>query len=460
MRVRHRHRRVPHAGGEYGERPLRRRACPRPPRACIPPAPGPCCGRTRRHGHRPPAGLRRGSSRGRAACGSWWHPPACGRRRRSRALRRAALPPRSSRPRPGLVARRGRARGSADPPPAPGRPPGRRSAATAPRSGRRSLRRPRRRRGCGRPWSSTPLSRRTSASSGDSGLRPAAADQGIGVDVHVGNLTASVHPGVGAARHGHRGAGGAQHGVECLLEVALHGAQAVLPGPAVEGGPVVGEVDAQPHGRQPIASGLGCCPRASSHPPAAGAPRRRVSRPRHGRRHAAHRRPRLRRLLHARERNGDQDRAAVLRGQPLHQPRLPGGGRVSPAAPRDRHRGADRARRPRGRPAAARAGHAGHRPRAGTPAGGGLPGALRRASPPTSVPTSVPAPSRRRVWPGTRRCRSSGATAPSQGGGAILGWLLGATIGPGTIAVILLLGPAVDLTSRMLGLDVHQRMEP
>jgi uncharacterized membrane protein YczE len=47
-----------------------------------------------------------------------------------------------------------------------------------------------------------------------------------------------------------------------------------------------------------------------------------------------------------------------------------------------------------------------------------------------------------------------------QGGGALLGWLLGATIGPGTIAVILLLGPAVDLTSRLLGLDVHQRMEP
>jgi uncharacterized membrane protein YczE len=47
-----------------------------------------------------------------------------------------------------------------------------------------------------------------------------------------------------------------------------------------------------------------------------------------------------------------------------------------------------------------------------------------------------------------------------QGGGASLGWLLGATIGPGTIAVILLLGPAVDLTSRVLRLDVHQRMEP
>ena len=43
-----------------------------------------------------------------------------------------------------------------------------------------------------------------------------------------------------------------------------------------------------------------------------------------------------------------------------------------------------------------------------------------------------------------------------QGLGALVGWLLGATIGPGTIAVILLLGPAVDLTSRLLHLDVHQ----
>jgi uncharacterized membrane protein YczE len=47
-----------------------------------------------------------------------------------------------------------------------------------------------------------------------------------------------------------------------------------------------------------------------------------------------------------------------------------------------------------------------------------------------------------------------------QGGGALVGWLLGATIGPGTIAVIVLLGPAVDLASRVLGLDVHQRMDP
>ena len=43
-----------------------------------------------------------------------------------------------------------------------------------------------------------------------------------------------------------------------------------------------------------------------------------------------------------------------------------------------------------------------------------------------------------------------------QGLGALVGWLLGATIGPGTLAVILLLGPAVDLTSRLLHLDVHQ----
>lgn len=43
-----------------------------------------------------------------------------------------------------------------------------------------------------------------------------------------------------------------------------------------------------------------------------------------------------------------------------------------------------------------------------------------------------------------------------QGGGALLGYLLGATVGVGTVAVIVLLGPLVDLTSRLLRLDVHQ----
>lgn len=43
-----------------------------------------------------------------------------------------------------------------------------------------------------------------------------------------------------------------------------------------------------------------------------------------------------------------------------------------------------------------------------------------------------------------------------QGGGALVGWLLGATIGAGTIAVVLLLGPLVDLTARLLHLEVHQ----
>lgn len=43
-----------------------------------------------------------------------------------------------------------------------------------------------------------------------------------------------------------------------------------------------------------------------------------------------------------------------------------------------------------------------------------------------------------------------------QGGGAVVGWLLGATVGVGTVAVILLLGPGVDLVSRVLRLDVHQ----
>lgn len=44
-----------------------------------------------------------------------------------------------------------------------------------------------------------------------------------------------------------------------------------------------------------------------------------------------------------------------------------------------------------------------------------------------------------------------------QGGGALVGWVLGATVGVGTVAVILLLGPCVDLVSRLLRLDVHQR---
>ena len=37
-----------------------------------------------------------------------------------------------------------------------------------------------------------------------------------------------------------------------------------------------------------------------------------------------------------------------------------------------------------------------------------------------------------------------------QGGGALVGWLLGADIGPGTILIILLLGPVVDLLRRTL----------
>lgn len=47
-----------------------------------------------------------------------------------------------------------------------------------------------------------------------------------------------------------------------------------------------------------------------------------------------------------------------------------------------------------------------------------------------------------------------------QAGGALVGWLLGATLGPGTLAVILLLGPAVDLVARTLRLDLHQQTDP
>ena len=40
--------------------------------------------------------------------------------------------------------------------------------------------------------------------------------------------------------------------------------------------------------------------------------------------------------------------------------------------------------------------------------------------------------------------------------GALTGWLLGGTVGLTTVIVIALLGPLVDLTSRLLRLDVHQ----
>jgi uncharacterized membrane protein YczE len=47
-----------------------------------------------------------------------------------------------------------------------------------------------------------------------------------------------------------------------------------------------------------------------------------------------------------------------------------------------------------------------------------------------------------------------------QGGGALGGWLLGATVGIGTLAVIFLLGPAVDLAARILRVDLHQQADP
>lgn len=44
-----------------------------------------------------------------------------------------------------------------------------------------------------------------------------------------------------------------------------------------------------------------------------------------------------------------------------------------------------------------------------------------------------------------------------QGGGALVGWLLGATLGVGTLLVVVLLGLAVDLASRLLHLDMDPR---
>ncbi|PKH40981.1 Uncharacterized membrane protein YczE [Nocardioides alpinus] len=47
-----------------------------------------------------------------------------------------------------------------------------------------------------------------------------------------------------------------------------------------------------------------------------------------------------------------------------------------------------------------------------------------------------------------------------QGGGAIGGYLLGATVGVGTLAVIFLLGPAVDVAARIMRVDLHQATDP
>ncbi|MCZ4499010.1 MAG: hypothetical protein JWQ74_1563 [Marmoricola sp.] len=41
-----------------------------------------------------------------------------------------------------------------------------------------------------------------------------------------------------------------------------------------------------------------------------------------------------------------------------------------------------------------------------------------------------------------------------QGGGALAGWLLGASIGVGTVLVIVLLGPVVDLAARLIRVDI------
>lgn len=48
-----------------------------------------------------------------------------------------------------------------------------------------------------------------------------------------------------------------------------------------------------------------------------------------------------------------------------------------------------------------------------------------------------------------------------QAGGALIGWLLGAAIGPGTLLVILLLGPMADALANWLpGFDVHAGRTP
>jgi len=46
-----------------------------------------------------------------------------------------------------------------------------------------------------------------------------------------------------------------------------------------------------------------------------------------------------------------------------------------------------------------------------------------------------------------------------QAGGALVGWLLGAGVGPGTVVVIFFLGPAVDRVARLMRLDISPRRD-
>ena len=126
----------------------------------------------------------------------------------------------------------------------------------------------------------------------------------------------------------------AQHRVDRLLEVSLNGAQPGLLGPAVEAGAVVGEVDSQPHrDNLPLHAAGSVWDAARVQRPSS----RRLALllfglpdPRHRRGDAAHRGPRLGRLLHPGQRPLDRWGDAVPRRQHRDQRGLPGhlGGRA------------------------------------------------------------------------------------------------------------------------------------
>ena len=162
------------------------------------------------------------------------------RRPRSSPRGRAA----AARPPPG--------RGPAGPRPGAGRRSGRRSDARARRSARRTRPAPRRR-ACTRT-SGVEHAVEPPGQGCDRGVAPPAdgrRDQvrprrRRGPPAPRACTPVSVRPATVSVR-----ALGPQHRVERALHVALHRAQARLPGPAVEPGTVVGEIEAQPHPAHP-----------------------------------------------------------------------------------------------------------------------------------------------------------------------------------------------------------------
>ena len=232
----------PRAGSRRPTRP----ACgPRRRRSGSRPASAPCCGRTRRRGPCRPATpeVVAGPVQLLAGCGSWSRPRAACRTTRSRGGRPAAPTPRSSRPGRAAAARRARAlRVSGSTALGPVGDPVGVAAPQRAEAGVEAVAPPRPRRRTRTSAGRMPLSRRTSDSASGppaSARRRRRAPPGRARARRRRCARRTTTPTLGDPQH-RRQRGG---------QLALHGPQPRLGGPAVEVGAVVGEVEPDAHDR-------------------------------------------------------------------------------------------------------------------------------------------------------------------------------------------------------------------